>query len=401
MARQKAAVAAAVRPNAYVMGGMDLVRPLGLAGIPCAAVARPGAAALYSRFCHKALTWPDFSEKPHELVHTLVGLAAGEPSPPALFYEEDAQLLTVSRHRDALARAFRFVIADRDLVEDLVDKARFQLLAERLRLPVPATRRIRPASTTPDDVGLPFPLVIKPLIRNHAWEAIAGEHKALLADTSEELRRLWPRLAAARLDLLAQELVAGPETRIESYHIYVDERGGIAGEFTGRKIRTFPVSCGHSTALEITDAADVMRLGRELTEKLDLRGIAKFDFKRGPDSRLHLLEINPRFNLWHHLGATAGVNLPALVYADLMGLPRPAVQRARAGARWFSLKDFGTARAVGIPTAQWLSWAIGAEAKSVLAWDDPMPFLRGGFARVLARSWTKEGGPAFVQLAKS
>ena len=37
-------------PLACVMGDMDLVRPLGLAGIPCAAVAPAGAPPRYSRF---------------------------------------------------------------------------------------------------------------------------------------------------------------------------------------------------------------------------------------------------------------------------------------------------------------------------------------------------------------
>jgi len=50
----------------------------------------------------------------------------------------------------------------------------------------------------------------------------------------------------------------------------------------------------------------VRRLGRELTERVGLRGFAKFDFKRDPDGRLWLLQVNPRFNLWHHVGADAG-----------------------------------------------------------------------------------------------
>jgi predicted ATP-grasp superfamily ATP-dependent carboligase len=150
------------------------------------------------------------------------------------------------------------------------------------------------------------------------------------------LHALWPRLVAVGMEILAQELVPGPETRIESYHVYVDEAGGIAGEFTGRKIRTYPEAYGHSTALEITDARDVRDQGRDFVHRLNLKGIAKFDFKRGPDGVLHLLEINPRFNLWHHLGAVAGVNLPALVHADiqeasgLQSLPRGS---GRAGAR--------------------------------------------------------------------
>ena len=107
---------------------------------------------------------------------------------------------------------------------------------------------------------------------------------------------------------------------------------------------------GHTTALEITDAADVRRQGRDIVERLALTGVAKLDFKRDPQGNLRLLEINPRFNLWHHPGALAGVNIPALVYADLAGLPRPPAMPAKAGVRWCRLwKDFPAARAAGMP----------------------------------------------------
>ncbi|WP_040637959.1 ATP-grasp domain-containing protein [Microvirga lotononidis] len=118
-------------------------------------------------------------------------------------------------------------------------------------------------------------------------------------------------MAAVVLDLMVQEAIPGPESRIESYHVYVDQTNATAAEFTGRKIRTFPLSCGHSTALETTDCADVRALGRDIVQKIGLRGVAKLDFKREPNGELHLLEINPRFSLWHHLGAIAGVNMPA------------------------------------------------------------------------------------------
>ncbi len=137
------------------------------------------------------------------------------------------------------------------------------------------------------------------------------------------------------MDLLAQEMIPGPETKIESYHCYVDEKGTVVGEYTGRKIRTYPEALGHSTALTITNADDVAKLGRELVAKLNFSGVAKFDFKRAPDGQLHLLEVNPRYNLWHYVGAVAGVNLPALVYGDLLGLPgrrRSGPGPARPGA---------------------------------------------------------------------
>jgi len=64
-----------------------------------------------------------------------------------------------------------------------------------------------------------------------------------------------------------------------------------------------------------------------------LTGVAKLDFKRDLQGNLRLLEINPRFNLWHHRGAIVGVNIPALGYADLTGLLRPPPIRVKAGIR--------------------------------------------------------------------
>jgi predicted ATP-grasp superfamily ATP-dependent carboligase len=330
-----------------------------------------------------------------QLVEALVRFGASQPEPPVLFYMSDLELLFVSRNRDHLRRTQRFVIADPALVEDLVDKVRFQALAVRLCLPVPAARQIQPVEGSEiPDLDLRFPVIIKPLTRLELWEAFSRA-KALVVNHPDALRKLWPGLSAGGRDLLIQELVPGPETSVESYHVYVDGNRNVVGEFTGRKIRTYPVSYGHSTALEITDAADVKTLGRILIEKLDFRGVAKFDFKRGPNGALHLLEVNPRFNIWHHPGAIAGVNIPALVYGDLVGLSRPAVAHARAGIRWCVIwKDLRAARAHGIPLLTWLTWVVSCEAKSVVAWDDPMPLLRGVLFRCmrtlfeLASQWT-------------
>lgn len=370
-------------PLACVMGGgMDVVRPLGLAGIRCAVVTGPGSPSVYSRFTRAALYWKDFSERPEELVDALVRFGAAQPEPPVLFYTEDSHLLLVSRYRHRLAPAFRFVLGEEQLIEDLVDKTRFHELAERLDLPVPATRRIRTiGAPSPPRLDLTFPIIVKPPTRGSAWGAIWGQRKALQVDTPAAMDELWPRLVASGTDLLAQELIPGPESRIESYHVYVDAQGAIVGEFTGRKIRTQPSNFGLSTALEITGEADVTSQGRALVRRLDLRGVAKVDFKRGPDDKLHILEINPRFNLWHHLGAVAGVNLPALVYADAVGRPRPTVHEARAGVRWCLLwQDRAAARASAVPLAVWLPWALRCEAKSAVAWDDPLPLLRGAWS---------------------
>lgn len=370
---------------ACVMGDMDLLRPIAGAGIACSVVARPGAPSLYSRFAQSRLHW-DAAQDPERRIEALLRFGMSQSEQPVLFYEQDEHLQFISRHRERLARAFRFVIADATLVEDLLDKGRFAALAKQHGLPVPAALQFHPANTEPAELDLNYPVIIKPLNRAGRWDETFGLRKALAAESAEVLRQLWPQLRDVNIALLAQELVPGAEAQIESYHCYVDGRGAIAGEFTGQKIRTFPVTYGHTTALEITDVADLRARGRAIVERLGLTGVAKLDFKRDRAGKLHLLEINPRFTLWHHAGAAAGVNIPALVYADLTGTPRPRSARAKAGVRWCNmLKDFPAARQSGVPLVTWLPWVLGCEAKSAFSVADPMPVIGAALHRLAAR----------------
>jgi predicted ATP-grasp superfamily ATP-dependent carboligase len=341
----------------------------------------------FSRFTCARIERSDYWSEGGAQVARLLEFAATQSQPPVLVYGGDGEMLMVSRHRDTLGSAFRFVIPHAGLVETLVDKARFRRLAGQLGLPVPPARILRPAQDMWSDPGLGYPLLVKPLTRHEdLWSPVAGRAKALRIEGAEELEQLWARLGAHDLQVIAEQLIAGPESRIESFHVYVDAAGEIAGEFTGRKVRTLPAEYGHSTALVTTAAGDVAELGRDIVRRVGLRGLAKLDFKRTPSGDLRLLEINPRFSLWHHLGARAGVNLAALAYADLAGLPRPPAGHARAGIRWSSpWLDRRAAREAGLSTASWLVWTSRAEAKSLAAWDDPMPMIRGPL-RVWVRS---------------
>jgi D-aspartate ligase len=366
-------------PLALVMGDVDMVRALGMAGIPVAFFGRDDEPARLSRHVQAELPWIDPWEHQDELVDALLAFASTQAQPPVLCPQTDATLLVASRHRERLAERFRQALADAELIEQLVDKGRFQLLAAEHALPVPRAQRLRPvAGGPPPALEVPFPLVVKPLTRTPGWNQLAGASKALHMLGKEDFAAAWPELSELPTELLAQQLIAGPESRIESFHVYVDESGAIAGEFTGRKIRTFPRDYGHSTAVEVVALPDVAELGRDVIARLALKGLAKLDFKRDDAGRLHLLEINPRFNLWHYPGAIAGVNLPALAYADLTGHQRPPVAARPRRVAWVDpLQDMRAARADGVPPLRWLRFLAGCRAICGLARADPAPFLRG------------------------
>ena len=372
------------KPFACVLGGVDLLRAIGIAGIPCVSVSPKGALPRFSRFSKATVPWHDPSTSPEALLAALLRFARTLDEPPVLFYQGDGDTLFISRFRLQLAPHIRFVIPEASLVEDLIDKARFQALAERLALPVPPSSTLTPDCPPSHDMGVTFPALVKPLARQLAvWQPLAGHAKAVQVDSFEALMGVWREAARHRTSVLVQQLIPGDETRVESYHVYVDGRGDIVAAFTGRKVRTLPVRFGQSTALELTDSEDVRTLGADLVARMGLRGVAKLDFKRDRDGRLCLLEVNPRFNLWHHLGAMAGVNLPALVYADLTGTVRPSIAETLPGLGWSRpLQDLRAVRASGESLRTWLGWTIRARARSGVAADDPLLMLAWALRRV-------------------
>jgi D-aspartate ligase len=379
-------------PFACVIGDVSLVRALGRARVPVAlATADPRSPVARSRFCKRVVEVPSFVDHPAEAVRALIRFGTAQADAPVLFTQGDHDLLAVSRARSELGGCFRFALPPEALVEDLVDKLRFAALAERLDLPVPVTRSLwRDGSLAAQTIDWNrYPCILKPAMRTRWFEsplrgpATHGNQKAIRIESRAELTRLLPLLERHETDFVLQEAIPGGEERIVSYHAYVRPDGERGAEFTGRKVRTAPRVYGMSSCLEITDDPQVERAGRDVLERLGFRGVIKLDFKSDArDGRLFLLEANPRFTLWHHPAALAGVNVPELVYRDLVdpGRSRGAPPRARAGVRWMfvrnDLRALPEYRAAGeLNVARWLLEVWRADVTEDWMWSDPVPGL--------------------------
>src|SRR2546421_1859131 len=289
-------------PPVVLLGGLNIVRALGLAQIPVIiASSERRKPSMASRYCAGTLALPPFAER-DAVVETLVRegrrLAALHGVRVPLFYDNDDRLALVQDYRAALAPDFALLLNEPALGEALIDKSRFQALAERCALPVP--RRIDWDSLGAEN----GPLLVKPTTRT-GWEhsrvnqqLFGGTGKARVFGSGREARAdaLVTQLAS---QLQFQEYVPGGDDAIWSFHGFAAPGGEVLEWFVGRKIRTFPALTGDSSYLRLARDEGVVALGRDVAARLGLAGIFKMDFKRScSGGRSDLLDTNPRRNVW-------------------------------------------------------------------------------------------------------
>lgn len=382
------------------LGGLHLVRALGMAGIPVlVASSQRRTPATASRYCGGTIALPAGGGR-EAVVEALVRagrrLAEEHGRPVPLFYDNDDRLALVQDFRDPLASHFALLLNEPRLGEELLDKTRFQGLAERRRLPVP---RCIDWEALGGERG---PVLVKPRTRT-GWDdspvrtqLFGGEGKARVFASGREAR-LDPLVRSLAGRLQFQEYVPGADDTIWSFHGFAAPGGEVLEGFVGRKIRTFPAHTGDSAYLRLAHDPALVSLGRDIAARLSLAGIFKMDFKRHPQSgRAYLLEINTRFNLWQYLGAKNGVNLARVAYEFLLQGRRPRPARLSTRTRWlawrYDWRAFRELHARGELTALAWLWSLAQAPKiyEYFSWSDPMPFvhlLHGRVNRRWQRLW--------------
>jgi len=383
---------------AVISGDLNMLRCFVGRGIPIVIVASdPQEPTLRSRFCERSQIIAPPAQHPERALSELEALGSSYCQTPVLYYGTDEMLLFVSRNRERLARMFRFSMPEPELVETLVDKARFAALAQRAALPVPETAASKELSSARELLErVPLPCAFKPNV-HIGWlrQRADKDHvpkKALYAATREQAEMLYDELSA-RGSFVVQRWIPGDESSVYSFHCYADRRSKVLGWFVGRKIRTYPKQAGVSTFLELVHEPRVTKLGFEIVERLGLVGPLKIDFKKDAGrEQFYVLELNPRYTLWCHLGAVSGVNLPKIAYAYELGENCALPHDYRTGVRWIAfgndLRSFlRSYRPAGeLSTIEWLYSLRGKKIYDVFSWRDPLPWLSSALAYAQAAS---------------
>lgn len=147
--------------------------------------------------------------------------------------------------------------------------------------------------------------------------------------------------------------------------------------FMHRRIREWPPSGGTSACAEsVPEEPELERAGTVLLDALAWHGVAMVEFRRTPEGRFVLMEVNAKFWGSHDLALAAGVDFPGDLVALLegSGLPLQAPYR-RVRFAWPLGGDLwhGVFRPAALPRVLWDALSPGV-AKS-FRFSDPLPHL--------------------------
>jgi D-aspartate ligase len=334
-------------PGAIVIGGdyqgLGIARSLGRHGIPVCVIDDEQSISRFSRYVTHAAHVADLRNDVAIMKELLALEKRFSLKGWVLFPTRDEVVAAIARHRDELTERFRVPTPGWETIQWVWDKRNTYKIAGELQIPIPETW-LPPSSSDLAQITTPFPLALKPAIKEHFFYATRA--KGWRATNPEELKSLFVKAEAitGAGEILVQDMIPGGGKCQLGYCAFF-KNGEAVGSMVSRRMRQHPHDFGRaSTFVETIDHPVIESLSLDLLRGINYYGLVEVEFKEDPrDGQCKLLDVNARTWGYHTLGVAAGVDFAYMLYCDQVGRPvKPS--RARPGVSWIRmLTDLPTA----------------------------------------------------------
>ena len=369
--------------------GLAVGRSLGRNGIKVYGLDFKKDIGWYSKYIESQLC-PHPINNENEFIEFLVSFSKSKGEKPVLFITSDDYLSTVSKSRNYLEQYYYINLPEDVLLEQITDKYKQYILAEKNSIPVPRT--FKPESI--EDIKLIssqnlFPYFIKALDVTSWRKEFGGSKKGFVANNEDELKKVLSEIINKGLKVIVQEIIPGADTNHYKYCTYISQKGESFLHFTLQKIRQFPIHFGVGSCVQSIEDPHLEKLGKKLFKSIKFHGVGSAEFKLDErEGKYKLIEINPRYWQQNSLAEKCGMNFPLVHYLDSIGEKVNESNHFKKGIKWVNLymdlssflkyKSHG-----GLTFFKWIKSLRGEKVWSDFSTDDPRP----GFYEIL--SWKK------------
>ena len=296
-----------------------------------------------------------------------------------VYPNDDETVRFLAKYKKQLEEYYTIPTPPWDVVKFAYEKRLTYQLAEKSGIAIPQTFYPRNVEEL-EQLDIEFPVIIKPSVKEPFYSKT--RKKAIRADNRRELVEEFRKasLVVDSAELMVQEFVPGGPDRLFSVgSLYKD--GEFLGKVVARRARQHPMDFGHATTYaETVDIPELEEIARKILGAMGYYGLSEVEFMLDPrDGRYKLIEVNARPWGWHTLAIAAGVDLPYLLYQDMLGINVKQNGFAK-DAKWIRLvTDIPTA--IGevlkgrMKVSDYFNSLKGKKQFAALSVTDPLPFI--------------------------
>jgi len=385
--------------GAIITGGdfqaLGVLRTLARKNIPIIMLDSDHCIGKYSKYKKKFFKSPPPSDH-QSYVDFLIKLAKKENIHKdrwVIFPNSDEIVYVLSKYKNILEEFYRVPTPGWEIIQNVYMKKNTYQLAGKKGIPIPET--YYPESVQElVELNLNYPVVIKPSIRDNFYSKV--KIKAFRVNNKEELVKTFKYVCSIikPSEVLVQEFIPGGPDHLYSFCPFF-KNGQVLTRIMARRSRQHPMDFGHaSTFAELVDIPELHRIAEKFLGMIQYYGIAEVEFMQDPrDGNYKLIEVNPRIWGWHSIAIASGVDLPYLLYQDMIG-EEMEIRMPLNYMKWIRLiTDVPTVLSEIIKgrlkIGDYLKSIKGKKEFAVFSLIDPLPFLAE--VVLLPYLWMKRG----------
>jgi len=373
--------------------GLGILRSLARHNVPIYLLDQELCIGRFSRYAKRFARCPSVRQE-LLFLNFLTDLARTENIEGWIIYPNDDETVRfLAKYKEQLQEYYRIPTPSWDVVKFTHEKKLTYQLAEESGIAIPKTYYPRNLEEL-EQLNLEFPVILKPSVKEPFYSKT--RKKAIRIDDKEELVREFEKALSIidGSDIMIQELIpGGPSCLFSVGSLYKD--GEFLGKVVARRTRQHPRDFGHATTYaETVDIPELEEIAAKILGQVGYYGLSEVEFMLDPrDGRYKLIEINARPWGWHTLAIAAGVDLPYLLYQDILG-GKGLQNGFDKNTKWIRLTtDIPTAIAEifrgTLKVNDYVNSFRGKKQFAVLSIKDPLPFIAELF--MLPYLWWKRG----------
>jgi predicted ATP-grasp superfamily ATP-dependent carboligase len=369
--------------GAVITGGdfmaLGVIRSLGRKGIRVHVLDHELSIGRFSRYCRSYTVAPTPRQEKEYLSFLIDFARKLEPGKWVLYANTDRVVGLLSKHRRILEEYYHIPTPDWEVIKYVYNKKNAYRLAESLGIPAPRTYYPQDRGDL-EKLGISFPVIIKPATRDDFFDLFYK--KAFLVRDKPHLLQTYQKVCDLMdpSEILIQEFIPGGPKHLYSFCPFFKE-GKVVARIMARRSRQHPMDFGHATTFaETVYIPELEDMGKKFLEKIHYYGLAEVEFMFDTrDQKYKFLEVNARVWGWHTLAIGAGIDLPYLLYQDVIGQPVKLPSSCN-DVKWIRMitdipmvmSEMMKGR---ISPKDYLSSLRGKREYAVFSLDDPLPFF--------------------------